>query len=56
MNPPEPAEQQEWTTRDWAIYHLRELMSVASYITEDDLIILQDILMAATGRRDNERH
>lgn len=56
MNPPEPAEQQEWTTRDWAIYHLRELMGVASYITEDDLIILQDILMAATGRRDNERH
>ncbi|WP_242999158.1 ParB/RepB/Spo0J family partition protein [Enterocloster lavalensis] len=56
MNPPEPDEQQEWTTRDWAIYHLRELMGVASYITEDDLIILQDILMAATGRRDNERH
>lgn len=56
MNPPEPAEQQEWTTRDWVIYHLRELMGVASYITEDDLIILQDILMAATGRRDNERH
>ncbi|WP_333685145.1 ParB/RepB/Spo0J family partition protein [Enterocloster lavalensis] len=56
MNPPEPAEQQEWTTRDWAIYHLRELMGVASYITEDDLIVLQDILMAATGRRDNERH
>lgn len=55
MNPPEPAEQQEWTTRDWAIYHLRELMGVASYITEDDLIVLQDILMAATGRRDNER-
>lgn len=55
MNPPEPAEQQEWTTRDWAIYHLRELMGVASYITEDDLIILQDILMAATGRRDNGR-
>lgn len=55
MNPPEPAEQQEWTTRDWAIYHLRELMGVASYITEDDLIVLQDIIMAATGRRDNER-
>ena len=55
MNPPEPDEQQEWTTRDWAIYHLRELMGVASYITEDDLIVLQDILMAATGRRDNER-
>lgn len=55
MNPPEPAEQ-EWTTRDWAIYHLRELMSMASYITEDDLIVLQDILVAATGRRDNERH
>lgn len=55
MNPPEPDEQQEWTTRDWAIYHLRELMGVASYITEDDLIILQDILMAATGRRDNGR-
>lgn len=54
MNPPEPAEQQEWTTRDWAIYHLRELMAVASYITEDDLIVLQDILMAATGRRDSE--
>lgn len=56
MNPPEPDEQQEWTTRDWAIYHLRELMGVASYITEDDLIVLQDILMAATRRRDNERH
>lgn len=54
MNPPEPAEQQEWTTRDWAIYHLRELMGVASYITEDDLIILQDILMAATGRKKDE--
>ena len=55
MNPPELDEQQEWTTRDWVIYHLRELMGVASYITEDDLIVLQDILMAATGRRDNER-
>ena len=54
MTPPEPVEQQEWTTRDWAIYHLRELMSVASYITEDDLIILQDILMAATGRKNDE--
>ncbi|MBS6954903.1 MAG: ParB N-terminal domain-containing protein [Enterocloster asparagiformis] len=56
MNPPVSDERQEWTTRDWAIYHLRELMSMASYITEDDLIVLQDILMAATGRRDNERH
>lgn len=54
MNPPEPAEQQEWTTRDWAIYHLRELMGVASYITEDDLIVLQDILVAATGRKKDE--
>ncbi|WP_302328052.1 ParB/RepB/Spo0J family partition protein [Enterocloster lavalensis] len=54
MNPPEPDEQQEWTTRDWAIYHLRELMSVASYITEDDLIVLQDILVAATGRKKDE--
>lgn len=54
MNPPEPDEQQEWTTRDWAIYHLRELMGVASYITEDDLIVLQDILMAATGRKKDE--
>ena len=56
MNPPEPDDQQEWTTRDWAIYHLRELMGVASYITEDNLIVFQGILMEATRRRDNERH
>ena len=55
MNPPEQDDPPEWTTRDWAVYHLRGLMGVVSYITEDDLIVLQDVLIAATGRRDNEK-
>ena len=52
MNQPEPSEEekQEWSTREWAIYTLRELMLVVSCITEDELLVLQDILMVATER------
>lgn len=49
MNQPE--EVPEWTTRDKAIYILRELMLVVSCITEDELLVLQDVLMAATERK-----
>lgn len=49
---PEPSENQEWTTREWAIYTLRELMLKASYITDDDLIVLQDILMATKEKEE----
>lgn len=51
MNQPE--EVPEWTTRDKAIYILRELMLVVSCITEDELLVLQDVLMAATERNTN---
>lgn len=50
MNPPESNEKEAWGTRDWVIHTLRELLMVASHITEDELLILQDMLMAATER------
>lgn len=52
MKQPEPSENQEWTTREWAIYTLRELMLKASYITDDDLIVLQDILMVTKEKEE----
>ena len=52
MNQPEQseAEKQEWSTREWAIYTLQEIMMQASLVTDDDLIVLQDILMKVTER------
>lgn len=49
MNQPEE-DAQEWSTRDKATYMLRELLLVVSHITEDDILVLQDILMAANDR------
>lgn len=49
MNQPEE-ETQEWSTKDKATYMLRELLLVVSHITEDDILVLQDILMAANDR------
>lgn len=48
MNRPEE-ESQEWSTKDKATYMLRELLLVVSYITEDDILVLQDILMSANA-------
>ena len=50
MNPPESDEKGSWSTRDWVIYTLRELLMVASHVTEDELLVLQDMLMTATER------
>ena len=52
MNQPEQseAEKQEWSTREWAIYTLQEIMMQASLVTDDDLIVLQDILVKVTER------
>uniref|UniRef100_UPI0035681B60 ParB/RepB/Spo0J family partition protein n=1 Tax=Enterocloster aldenensis TaxID=358742 RepID=UPI0035681B60 len=48
MNQPEE-ESQEWSTKDKATYMLRELLLVVSRITEDDILVLQDILMSANA-------
>ncbi|MDY4764004.1 MAG: hypothetical protein SO250_08145 [Enterocloster clostridioformis] len=52
MNQPDPSEEekQEWSTREWAIYTLQEIMMQASLVTDDDLIVLQDILTKVTER------
>ena len=55
MNLPETwEEKQEWSTREWTIYTLDELMRVANYITDDDLILLQDVLIGAKERSEKE--
>lgn len=54
MNRPEE-ESQEWSTKDKATYMLRELLLVVSYITEDDILVLQDILMSANASLAEER-
>jgi len=54
MNRPEE-ESQEWSTKDKATYMLRELLLVVSYITEDDILVLQDILMSANAGLTEER-
>lgn len=51
MNQPEE-ESQEWSTKDKATYMLRELLLVVSRITEDDILVLQDILMSANANLD----
>ncbi len=52
MNQPDPPEKekQDWSTREWAIYTLQEIMMQVSHVTDDDLIVLQDILMKVTER------
>lgn len=56
MNPPvSESDTEKWTTRDRAIYTLRQLMTIASYITEDDLLVLQDIFMAADNRAERNK-
>lgn len=54
MNQPEE-ESQEWSTKDKATYMLRELLLVVSRITEDDILVLQDILMSANAGLTEER-
>lgn len=54
MNQPEE-DAQEWSTRDKATYMLRELLLVVSYITEDDILVLQDILISANAHLTEER-
>ena len=58
MNQPEPPEKekQEWSTRAWAIYTLQEIMMQVSHVTDDDLIVLQDILMKVTERSHKSTH
>lgn len=55
MNQPVQPEEQEWSTRDKAVYLLRELMIQVSHITEDDVIVLQDILISATERQKEDQ-
>lgn len=52
MNKPGPSEEEKqgWSTKEWAVYTLQEIMLLVSHITDDDLIVLQDILMRVTER------
>lgn len=41
----------EWSTRDKAVYLIRELGLLASWINEDEVMVLQDILLSAEERK-----